>query len=94
MTTRFEAGPLAGQIKPSVPFGEAPSSIWGRLVSTAGNGGGLDLSKQALAARFNHRVGAAAAKSPPAAVHIPALSALLDEHHPAAPSAPTKHTLT
>lgn len=94
MTTRFEAGPLAGQIKPSVPLGEAPSSIWGRLVSTAGNGGGLDLSKQALAARFNHR-GGAAAKSPPAAVHIPALSTLLDEHHPATPSAaPPKHTLT
>jgi hypothetical protein len=94
MITRFEAGPLAGQIKPSVPLGEAPSSIWGRLVSTAGNGGSLDFSKEALAHRFNHR-GATSAKSPPPAVHIPALSALLDEPQPAAPSAPsTKHTLT
>ena len=93
MTTRFEAGPLAGQIKPSVPLGEAPSSIWGRLVSTAGNGGSLDLSRQALAARFNNR-GGTAAKSPPPAVHIPALSALLDEPQLAATPAPVKHTLT
>lgn len=93
MTIRFEAGPLAGQMKPSVPLGEAPSSIWGRLVSTAGNGSGLDLSRQALAARFNHR-GGTAAKAPPPAVHIPALSALLDEPQSAAPSAPLKHTLT
>lgn len=83
MTTKFESGPLTGLSKPSAPLGESPSSIWGRLVSTS-QSGGLDLSKQALAARFNRSAPKAEAASP--MVSVPSLSGLLGATSPAAPT--------
>lgn len=85
MTMRFESGPLTGLVKPSVPYGEAPSNTWQRLVATnGGQGQDLSLSRQALASRFNHT---RATSKAPTAVSIPSLSQMMSEPQATGPTA-------